>query len=295
MGNLPICGTYIDYDEELLVKDPNALPRMNGQRLLSILQKSSLEDLLARHGGVLQVTDFLPEEQARGALELLQGLEQKDWAESKTTQKFDAPHHFYRYDPPLGSGLDDIKKFVNSLAPNMFPTLHGAKYLGGGLISKHDDAHNFRIAHHDKNATARYPVGHEMYRKVAVIIYFTENWTQEYGGCLVDLNAAGKPKLVVPEFNSAVMFLVPRDHEVTQMHPGSPGRYTAFGWLADDEPYGQGNPYGRQGTVNAHKALSRVRAADDEVSTTSDEDGSDHSTSDEDEDEVSPPPPMKMK
>lgn len=289
MGNLPICGTYIDVDEELGVKDPNALPRMNGQRLLSMMQKSSLEDLLARSGGVLQVTDILPEEQARGALELLEGLEQKDWAESKTTKKNDALHYFYRYD---GTGLDDVKKFVNSLAPNMFPVLHGAKYLGGGLIAKHDDAMTFRISAGDKNATARYPNGHEMHRKVAVIVYFTENWTKEYGGCLVDLNATGNPKLVVPEFNSAVMFLVPRDHEVTQMHPESPGRYTLFGWLADDEPYGTGNPYGKS-NVNAHKALSQVRAADDEVSTTSDEDGSDHSTSDEDE--VIPPPPMKMK
>ncbi|CAJ1368540.1 unnamed protein product [Effrenium voratum] len=62
-----------------------------------------------------------------------------------------------------------------------------------------------------------------------------EDWSPDFGGCLVD--AAG-PQAIVPEYNSLIAFLVPREHWVSEMKSGAPARYTLFGWLHDREPYG---------------------------------------------------------
>eukprot|EP00439_Symbiodinium_sp_Y106_P016485 s1426_g2.t1 len=66
----------------------------------------------------------------------------------------------------------------------------------------------------------------------------------------MDMIKIDGPKAIVPEFNSLVAFLVPREHWVSEMQEGSPLRYTLFGWLHDYEPYpsgalrplGSGNP-----------------------------------------------------
>ncbi|CAE7234714.1 unnamed protein product, partial [Symbiodinium necroappetens] len=74
------------------------------------------------------------------------------------------------------------------------------------------------------------------------------------------------PKAIVPEFNSLVAFLVPREHWVSEMQEGSPLRYTLFGWLHDYEPYpsgalrplGSGNP--APGISRAGKAAKWIES-----------------------------------
>merc|ERR1712226_1208726 len=55
------------------------------------------------------------------------------------------------------------------------------------------------------------------------------------------------PQVIVPKFNSAVLFAVPREHWVTEMSSDAPLRYTVFGWFHDARcpppgpPLGSGN------------------------------------------------------
>eukprot|EP00435_Cladocopium_sp_Y103_P011430 s1457_g3.t1 len=73
----------------------------------------------------------------------------------------------------------------------------------------------------------------------APIVLQRPDWTPEKGGLLVDAEGgAGNAKAVVPEFNSLIAFLVPREHWVSEMAPGAPPRFSLFGWLHDLEPYG---------------------------------------------------------
>lgn len=49
---------------------------------------------------------------------------------------------------------------------------------------------------------------------VALILYLTKDWKEQYGGLLVDDEAPEGPKPYVPLFNSAVVFRIPRWHTV---------------------------------------------------------------------------------
>jgi hypothetical protein len=250
-----------DINKAVLVMDASELHKQ--------LRYVGLEDLIARNGGLLKVTNILPEEEAHSVLNTLKTLPEGaeylskgGWYHSQNFQPKEAPHRFSRYD---GDAIDDLKRSAIALCPTKFGKFTGGKYLQGGHIAIHNDAGGFQVPPDDKWATAKYPAGHKIYRKVAMIYYFTENWSVAYGGCLVDRFAPHDPKMIVPEFNSLVMFLVPRDHEVTEMLPGSPARYTVFGWLCDDEPYLPGIRRDYQ-----HKAMQRVHEIEDQ-STTDDE------------------------
>lgn len=55
-------------------------------------------------------------------------------------------------------------------------------------------------------------------RDVTLVYYLTKGWSKELGGCFVDLEAADAPggrRIYVPQFNTAVLFRVPRFHQVT--------------------------------------------------------------------------------
>eukprot|EP00879_Flechtneria_rotunda_P029966 GHRR01032441.1.p1 GENE.GHRR01032441.1~~GHRR01032441.1.p1 ORF type:complete len:181 (+),score=69.31 GHRR01032441.1:51-545(+) len=69
-------------------------------------------------------------------------------------------------------------------------------------------------------------------RTIACIYYLTKDWQAEYGGELVDLEAHGGPKVHVPQYNSVVMFRVPRWHEVRPVIGDRP-RYSVFGWFLE--------------------------------------------------------------
>jgi hypothetical protein len=272
MGHVPGCsggsGDIEAYEIDASGDISKAVLVMDASELQKQLRYVGLEDLLARNGGLLKVTNILPEEEAHSVLNTLKTLPEAEylskggWYQSKNVQPKQAPHSFFRYD---GDAIDDLKRTAISLCPTKYGIFSGGKYLQGGHISIHNDAAGVPIPMNDKWATARHPVGQKIYRKIAMIYYFTENWSVAYGGCLVDRFVPHDPKLIVPEFNSLVMFLVPRDHEVTEMYPGSPARYTMFGWLCDDEAYSPGSRRDYQ-----HKAMQRVHEIEDQ-STTDDE------------------------
>jgi Rps23 Pro-64 3,4-dihydroxylase Tpa1-like proline 4-hydroxylase len=79
----------------------------------------------------------------------------------------------------------------------------------------------------------------ECSREVAVIYYLTKGWRSEWGGHLLDLEGG---TTVVPEFNSAIAFTIPRYHQVTPVTgpnprysvsaPNAPGRL-GRGWVSE--------------------------------------------------------------
>lgn len=69
-------------------------------------------------------------------------------------------------------------------------------------------------------------------RDIAVIYYLTKDWTLGMGGALVDLEDPGGHCTYVPMYNSAVVFLVPRFHQVTPVTAPRP-RFSVRGWDAE--------------------------------------------------------------
>ena len=68
-------------------------------------------------------------------------------------------------------------------------------------------------------------------RDIALILYLTKDWHASKGGVLIDRGPPGQPmhREFVPAFNTAIVFQVPRLHEVTPVRVGEP-RYSVFGW-----------------------------------------------------------------
>lgn len=73
-------------------------------------------------------------------------------------------------------------------------------------------------------------------RDVALILYLTKDWQESKGGVLIDRGPPDKPLLrtFVPQFNTAVIFEVPRLHEVTAVRTKT-ARYSIFGWYYHEE------------------------------------------------------------
>lgn len=88
---------------------------------------------------------------------------------------------------------------------------------------------------------------------MTVVYYLTKEWRESDGGVLVDLQTGTRH---VPLFNSAVLFTVPRFHEVTPVTAARP-RFGIFGWflkpgrsydlLLADEPAKVGGKEGASG------------------------------------------------
>merc|ERR1711879_88725 len=110
----------------------------------------------------------------------------------------------------------------------MHPEFSFAKYQEGGHIGLHNDMLQKPVTpDHAANYPVGYPVGAVIYRKIAFVYYLTPDWKKEHGGCFVDC-VKGAPCEIVPEFNSLVAFLVPREHEVTALSNHAPDRYSMF-------------------------------------------------------------------
>lgn len=200
---------------------------------LQSISCNGLSEMLRNHGGIIKVRGFLPDAEALDCLNRLESLSEDQWSLSTNRLSNDAEHRFWRYD---GHQVDAVKKAIIDLMPGMHPYFHAARYDAGGKITLHNDAAQRVLSAEEVRDYDNFPEGTEVFRKVAVICYLTKDWREEYGGCFVD-NLKGRPVAVVPEFNSLVAFLVPREHWVTEVQSGSPLRYTIFGWFHDKEQY----------------------------------------------------------
>eukprot|EP00931_Biecheleriopsis_adriatica_P038189 TRINITY_DN21902_c0_g1_i1.p1 TRINITY_DN21902_c0_g1~~TRINITY_DN21902_c0_g1_i1.p1 ORF type:complete len:848 (-),score=186.14 TRINITY_DN21902_c0_g1_i1:58-2601(-) len=210
--------------------------RMRGSGFWDAVREKGLRALLEQAGGIVQVGEFLPGSLAEDTLETLKSLEKDEWILSANKSSVDADHRFWRYE---GTKIDAARRVMQELSGDLHPILNGAKYDAGGKITLHNDAMRWVVQPQEVVDGERFPSGTSVFRKIALICYLTKDWSAEYGGCLVD-NLADGPRAIVPEFNSLVAFLVPREHWVSEMKPGAPFRYTLFGWLHDREPYPDG-------------------------------------------------------
>ncbi|CAE7226674.1 unnamed protein product [Symbiodinium pilosum] len=73
-------------------------------------------------------------------------------------------------------------------------------------------------------------------RWVAAAYYLNKDWQPSFGGHFTDLADPSLPVRHLPEFNTLVVFEVPRLHSVEAVH-GLHARYSLFGWwLLEDTP-----------------------------------------------------------
>jgi len=71
------------------------------------------------------------------------------------------------------------------------------------------------------------PVQVDYSRQIALVYYLNKDWKAEYGGQLKDLETGKK---VLPEFNSLVLFRIPRMHRVLPVKKKQVKRFSIFGW-----------------------------------------------------------------
>lgn len=76
-------------------------------------------------------------------------------------------------------------------------------------------------------------------RIAAHVLGLSKNWKQDWGGNFAFCDDEGEPNLVVPpQFNTLVMFKVPRLHLVTQVESfAGDSRYSLFGWYKGKQEY----------------------------------------------------------
>ncbi|KAF8067273.1 Telo2 [Scenedesmus sp. PABB004] len=184
-----------------------------------------LGDLLEAGGGLVKLRNFLPTWVAHGLVELLQDLPDDAWnltAAGDDYARNDVAHHFLS---TKAAQLEPAFRSLTLLAPDALFTFSAAKYERGGAIVPHDDRAYTQVRMEDGSVE-------RCSRSVAVIYYLTLGWAPELGGALVDLEAPGGRRVYTPEFNSAIVFEIPRWHEVTPVTADRP-RYSLFGWFLE--------------------------------------------------------------
>jgi len=120
--------------------------------------------------------------------------------------------------------LEAVSRVLSLLLPESLHVFSAAKYTGSDHIAPHDDRAFTQVLLEDGRVIS-------CSRDIAVIVYLSPQWSKEQGGVLLDLEAKpGAQREFVPEFNSAIVFRIPRWHEVTPVQSNSP-RLTIFGWF----------------------------------------------------------------
>ncbi|MEW5301765.1 MAG: hypothetical protein WDW36_004603 [Sanguina aurantia] len=184
-----------------------------------------LRERLEQAGGLLRIEHFLPLQVADGILSVLEGVGPKQWSQTAAAQDYkqnNISHQFWstKQGPGLLSSI--LRMFSSGLFPEEFSTFSAARYEGGHHIAPHDDRAHAEVRLEDGGIQV-------CSRDIAVIYYLTKDWRLDMGGALVDLEDPGGHRTYVPIYNSAVVFLVPRFHQVTPVTAARP-RFSIFGW-----------------------------------------------------------------
>lgn len=231
-------------------EDNSGPEQMMGSDFWNSVEQQGLQQLLANNGGMVQVFNLLPGMLASQTLARLEALHENQWTiesdkgtivdraislAAKLTGKGKTAE--YSYGTYKGDAIKGAAGVIESLVGDAVINLQAARYRASNRIGKHGDLGSSIAGLHTRTPLGQaIPAGTKLHRKVAFIWYLTQDWSESHGGCLVDHGCAGEPRIIVPQFNSAIAFEVPRNHEVTEMVVGSPSRYTIFGWFSDEGP-----------------------------------------------------------
>ena len=178
-----------------------------------------LESMLAKSGGIVHISNFLPEVVAKRCAAILENAAPGEWQVNSGEHPV---HHFHSstsfpYSTP-------IRNMLARLVPHRRAVVSAACYTEGDGIAPHDDKARRTI------------MGQVHSRTIAVVLHLTPyTWPEarndEMGGLFVD-HVAGKQ--YAPQFNTLVAFTVPRQHEVTPVQAAFPGkRLSLFGWFME--------------------------------------------------------------
>lgn len=182
----------------------------------TIIDNHNLSDLLAQNNGLVKISNFLPESVAHRIVEVLKDIRETTWNITESEQDYEhnnIAHSFVSAkDFPHAELVFNI---FRRLLPEQESTFSAARYTTGHFIDKHDDKAYKKIENQQYE------------RDIAVIYYLTPDWSEADGGVLIDHQTGTR---YVPEFNSLISFVVPRDHEVTIMKSNK-SRYSIFGWF----------------------------------------------------------------
>mmetsp|Transcript_95574 Transcript_95574/g.274266 ORF Transcript_95574/g.274266 Transcript_95574/m.274266 type:complete len:311 (-) Transcript_95574:582-1514(-) len=245
-------SVVVDLAPELMFmkRDRSGPVQMMGPKFWDEVEQQGLQQVLASNKGIVQVLNLLPGVLASQTLARLQGLSEHEWTQENNkgtildqaidslTSVLRGPGKTaeYSYATHNGHAIKGAAGVIESLVGDAVLNLKAARYQKSNRIAKHGDTGSSIAGMFTRTPDGQHiPVGTKLRRKFAFIWYLTRDWKETYGGCLVD-HGSGDARTIVPQFNSAVIFEVPRDHEVTEMVEGSPSRYTVFGWFYEVVP-----------------------------------------------------------
>ena len=180
-----------------------------------------IERLLDEHGGLVRLRNFLPPHVAQGAFDVVRRIKDAHWIRTDSAKDYasnNIEHAFYSC--KSAPGLEELLRIFVAWQPERLQSFSAAKYECTHHIEPHDDCAFTTVAMDDGTLV-------ECSRDIAVILYLTPEWRTEHGGVLRDLDGHAD---LTPEFNSAVIFRVPRMHEVTPVTTTEHTRYSLFGW-----------------------------------------------------------------
>jgi len=175
-----------------------------------------LNKALDDNGGFLKINQFLPDDIAENILQTISALKSTEWEMSTADDDVgsnDTAHSFLSSDAFPNSGA--IFRIFQNLLPGTRSIFSAGRYNVGHYIDEHsDEAHQV--------------LGEELYsRSIAVVYHLCKDWQEDYGGVFCDAVTDTK---YVPEFNSCIIFRVPRRHYVSPVVQAK-GRFSIFGWF----------------------------------------------------------------
>eukprot|EP00933_Yihiella_yeosuensis_P042702 TRINITY_DN37355_c0_g1_i1.p1 TRINITY_DN37355_c0_g1~~TRINITY_DN37355_c0_g1_i1.p1 ORF type:complete len:331 (+),score=93.32 TRINITY_DN37355_c0_g1_i1:88-1080(+) len=185
------------------------------------------ERILEAGGRIIRLRDFMPGEVADSALAVLQNLPEEAWDLSEQAGEEQAANHrFWSGDVVDIEELAPLRnvfwKMLKSLRGEpTLPIFSCGRYGSSDFIGRHDDRAHVPFFGDDNIYS----------RTVAAIWYLTKDWSEQDGGCLIDLQAKkdSPDRKLVPIYNSLVVFEVPHWHAVSAVI-SKRQRYSIFGW-----------------------------------------------------------------